>query len=210
MSGFVSLTDVFVQVIQGQVHDPEQVRDLYGRWLDEIAPGAAGWLSSTAGVTQDKEFVAVVRFASELAARANNERPEQTQWWQEMQDQLAGPATVRSCTRVATFGHARPDNAGFAQVVQGKTAKLSEAMEKVAETEQHHIYEHDIDVIGGLIADHGEGGFSELIYYPSPEAAHHGESGELPQTGVALVERLAGTIAGLRYLHLHDPIIRHH
>ncbi len=120
-----------------------------------------------------------------------------------MQRQLAGSATVYSCTKVATFGHPRPENAGFVQVVQGRTAKLSEVMEKVAETEQHHIYEHDIDVTGGLIADHGEGGFSELIYYSSPEAAH--QTGDLPQTGVALVERLTGIIAGLRYLNLHDP-----
>ncbi len=209
MAGFVALTDIFVQIVQGEVHHPERTRDHYERWFDQVAPGADGWLSSTAGVTEDNEFVAVVRFASELAVRANTQRPEHTRWWEEMQREFAAPATVHHCARVATFGESRPDHAGFAQVVQGTTGKLSEVLENVAETEQHHIYEHHLNVTGGLVADHGDHRFTELIYYPSDEAARHSGTEGLARKGVSLVERLAGVVADVRYFDLHDPIVRH-
>ena len=60
---------MFVQVIQGQVSDPEQARAALDRWARELAPGAGGWLGSTAGVTEDGRFIALARFESEEAAR---------------------------------------------------------------------------------------------------------------------------------------------
>ena len=39
---------VFVQVIQGQVADAAKVRAALDRWGQELAPGASGWLGSTA------------------------------------------------------------------------------------------------------------------------------------------------------------------
>jgi hypothetical protein len=63
---------MFVQVIRGQVSDPEQ-----------LTAGAPGWLGSTAGVTEDGRFVALARFESQEAARRNRDRPEQGQWWME-------------------------------------------------------------------------------------------------------------------------------
>jgi hypothetical protein len=44
---------MFVQVIQGQVSDPEQVHAALNRWSEQLAAGAPGWLGSTAGVTED-------------------------------------------------------------------------------------------------------------------------------------------------------------
>ena len=44
---------VFVQVIQGQVANAGQVQAAFDRWAQELAPGASGWLGSTAGVTED-------------------------------------------------------------------------------------------------------------------------------------------------------------
>jgi hypothetical protein len=40
---------VFVQVIRGQVTDAGKVREALDRWAKELAPGATGWLGSTAG-----------------------------------------------------------------------------------------------------------------------------------------------------------------
>jgi hypothetical protein len=70
---------VFVQVIQGQVADAAKVRAAMDRWGQELAPGARGWLGSTAGVTEDGRFIALARFESEEAARRNSGRPEQDQ-----------------------------------------------------------------------------------------------------------------------------------
>jgi predicted RNA polymerase sigma factor len=82
---------VFVQVIQGQVSDAGQVRAALDRWARELAPGATGWLGSTAGVTQDGRFIALARFESEEAARRNSDRPEQDQWWTETAKQTDWP-----------------------------------------------------------------------------------------------------------------------
>lgn len=210
MAGFMALTDIFARVIQGEVADPDGARETYQRWFAEVAPGAEGWLTSTGGNTDTDVFIAVEQFASVQAARLNDDRPDQAQWWQRMQRHFAEPPTVHDCRAVATFGPDRPEGVGSVHVVQGRTPELTDVMEKVAETAQHHIYEHHLDVVGGLIADHGDGQFTELIYYPSTQAAREGDSGELAERGATLVERLAGTVTNLRYLHLPDPVVRHH
>ena len=53
---------MFVQVIQGNVSDAAAVRARFERWRAELAPGADGWLGSTAGVTDDGRLVVVARF----------------------------------------------------------------------------------------------------------------------------------------------------
>jgi hypothetical protein len=40
---------MFVQVIRGQVSDPEQVHAALDLWSEQLAAGAPGWLGSTAG-----------------------------------------------------------------------------------------------------------------------------------------------------------------
>ena len=71
---------MFVQVIQGPVSDATAARAQFEKWMTELAPGAIGWLGSTAGVTDDGTLVALARFESEEAARQNSDRPEQTEF----------------------------------------------------------------------------------------------------------------------------------
>ena len=61
---------MFVQVFQGPVSDPAQVRQVMDQWVTELGPTADGWLGSTAGVTDEGWFVGLARFDSESAARA--------------------------------------------------------------------------------------------------------------------------------------------
>src|SRR4029450_706446 len=61
---------VFVQVIQGQVSDPEQARAALDRWARELAPGAGGWLGSTARGDEDGPVIAPARLAVEGAGTA--------------------------------------------------------------------------------------------------------------------------------------------
>ena len=75
---------MFVQVIQGQVSNPSQVRAQLEKWVAEVSAQATGWLGSTGGVTEDGRLVALVRFESDQAAQRNSERPEQSAWWEEM------------------------------------------------------------------------------------------------------------------------------
>ena len=70
---------MFVQVIQGTVADADQVRAAHDRWFEELAPRASGWLGTVAGVSGTGDFIGLVRFASEAAAR----RQEQVAWWEQ-------------------------------------------------------------------------------------------------------------------------------
>src|SRR5260370_13534165 len=89
---------MFVQVIGGQVSDPEQVHAALELWSGQLAAGAPGWLGSTAGVTEDGRFVALARFGSEEAARRNSDRPEQGQWRMEASKPFTGEAIFRDRT----------------------------------------------------------------------------------------------------------------
>ncbi len=75
---------MFVQVIKGRVSDPSKAKTTLDRWISDVSPGANGWLGSTGGVTKDGQLIAIARFESEHAARANSNRPEQDAWWKEM------------------------------------------------------------------------------------------------------------------------------
>ena len=66
---------MFIQIIQGRCHDTDRMHQLSDEWRDELGPGAEGWLGGTYGVTDDGEFVAVVRFESREAATRNSTRP---------------------------------------------------------------------------------------------------------------------------------------
>ena len=87
---------MFVQVIQGQVSDAGQARAAMDRWTKELAPGAEGWLGSTAGVTEEGWLVALARFESEEAAQRNSDRPEQDAWWSETATLFTGPVAFQN------------------------------------------------------------------------------------------------------------------
>ena len=95
---------MFVQVIQAQVSDAAAVREAMERWAQELAPGAEGWLGTTAGVTDDGRFIALARFDSAQAARRNSDRPEQGEWW----DQLSASVQRRGHVPGQRAGDAGP------------------------------------------------------------------------------------------------------
>lgn len=204
MPGTAPLRDMFVQIIEAPVADAGQVEAVYRRWFEDLAPGADGWLASTAGITEEGTFIAVVRFASQEAARRNSQRDEQGAWWDEMTTHLADEAVFHDSLHAATFGDGRPDDAGFVHIIRGKATDLEGAHARVAAEQQHHVNEHHLPVLGGLLATYGNGGFTELIYYPSEEEARDREGG-LPREGVMIVERVAGSVIDARHLHLRDP-----
>ena len=72
---------MFIQVIQGMCTDEAMLREQMDRWREDLSPGALGWLGGTYGMTDDGQFVAVVRFESREAAARNSLRPEQGEWW---------------------------------------------------------------------------------------------------------------------------------
>ena len=124
---------MFIQVIRGQVSDPEQVQAALDRWSEQLAAGAPGWLGSTAGVTEDGRFVALARFESEEAARRNSDRPEQGQWWAETAKLFTGEPVFRDSSDVTADVTGDPDEAGFVQVMQGRGSDPDRAREIMAQ-----------------------------------------------------------------------------
>lgn len=161
---------MFAQVIQGRATDPAGLRKQWERWIDDVKPNAEGFLGSTAGVTSGGEFIAVARFESEDAARANSNRPEQGAWWEETSQYIAD-AMFHDCTEVDVFGGGGSDDAGFVQVIQGKTKDVEKSRALDARMEPA-MRDRRPDVIGGVNAWHPENGrFTSVIYFTSEAEA---------------------------------------
>ena len=111
-----------VQVVRGRTTDPDGVRDAMERWRRDLAPSVASWLGATAGVTQDGRYIALVRFESERATKADSVRPEQDAWWADTSGLFDGEVTVRDGTAAYTHMPGDPHRAGFVQVIQGRTS----------------------------------------------------------------------------------------
>ena len=180
---------MFVQVIQGRIADAEAMRRALDRWAAELAPGAVGWLGSTAGVTDDGRFVALVRFDSAQAARRNSERPEQDQWWAETSKLFDGEATFRDSTDVTVDAVGDPDRAGFVQVVQGRGSDPERAKELMSQDSDKWA-EIRPDVIGSVAAGHDGGAYTMAMYFTSEAEAREGERKELPPELAAQMEEM--------------------
>jgi hypothetical protein len=195
---------MFAQVIQGRVGDAEALKAAVAEWLREQAPEATGWLGTTAGVADDGTFIAVARFDSAEAARRNSERPGQADWWTRTSRHFAGDVTFHDCDEVLTLQDGGSDDAGFVQVIQGHGN--ADAMRKmVAEGPSEEMRQYRPDVIGGTIALHGDGGFTQVVYFTSEEAAREGERKERPQEAQAKMAE-AFDPAGLTFIDLRDPM----
>ncbi|MDQ3953681.1 MAG: hypothetical protein M3279_12090 [Actinomycetota bacterium] len=161
---------MFAQVIQGRATDPAGLRKQWERWTEDVKPNAQGFLGSTAGVTADGEFIAVARFESEEAARSNSDRSEQGAWWEETSQYIENPM-FHDCREVDVFGGGGSDDAGFVQIIQGKTKDVAKSREIDARM-QPTLKERRPDVIGGINAWHPENGrFTSVIYFTSEAEA---------------------------------------
>ena len=157
---------MFVQVIRGQVTDPEQAHAALDRWSEQLAAGAPGWLGSTAGVTEDGRFVALARFESQEAARRNSDRPEQDQWWMETSKLFTGDVIFRDSSDVAVDVTGNPDKAGFVQVMQGRSSDPERARELMAQNPDDWAALRP-DVIGSVAVGHEDGAYTMAMYFTS-------------------------------------------
>jgi hypothetical protein len=197
---------MFVQVIQGKAKDPAQLRKQLERWDEELKPGAKGYLGSTAGVTADGEFIALARFESEEAARANSARAEQGAWWQETSRSLADPM-FHDCALVDLINEGGSDDAGFVQVIQGKVTDVDKARELDRAT-QSQMSEIRPDVIGGIVAWHPQNGrFTNAIYFTSEAEARakEKETSDSPEFEKYMSEWQAISDGEPKFLDLTEP-----
>ncbi len=142
--------------------------------MQDLSSGAVGWLGSTAGVTQDGRFIALARFESEAAARANSDRPEQDEWWAESSKLFDGEVTFHDGTRTEVDLVGDPDQAGFVQVVQGRVRDPDRARERMRSDQQARKV-HRPDVLGSVTVEYDDGGFTRAIYFTTEDEARRGE-----------------------------------
>jgi hypothetical protein len=188
---------MFVQVIRGHVSDADQVRAALDQWMRDLAPGATGWLGSTAGVTEDGRFIALVRFESADAARRNSDRPEQDRWWTEISKLFTSEVTFRDSTDVTVDVNGDPDNAGFVQFMEGRGTDPDRAKELMSQNPQEWAAFRP-DVIGSVAVGHEGGAYTMAMYFTSEAEAREGERKEPPP-------ELAAQMAEMNTLSIGEP-----
>ncbi len=197
---------MFVQVIQGRANDPTALRERFEQWDQQLKPGATGFLGSTAGVTADGAFIALVRFESEAAARANSERAEQDAWWRETSQYVDEPM-FHDCTLVDLINDGGSDDAGFVQVIQGKVTDLDKARE-LDRAMQDELGSLRPDLIGGVVAWHPrDGRFTNAMYFTSEAEAREKEreTSDAPEFEEYMRAYQAISDGEPTYLDLTDP-----
>jgi hypothetical protein len=195
---------MFIQVIQGQVIDADELRRAMDRWIAELAPGATGWVGSTAGVAEDGRFIASARFESEEAARANSDRPEQGMWWSQTEKSLSD-VVFHDCSDVTLINGGGSDRAGFVQVMQTTDSDVP-TLKAMNEQMGDSVTQMRPDVLGMTICVHEDGkGTTSLVYFTSEAEAREGEQKAPPPEAAAQMEEMGKAMGEVTYLDLRDP-----
>jgi hypothetical protein len=196
---------MFVQVIQGRVADPARVKAALDRWAEELAPGAEGWLGSTAGVTEDGRFIALARFESEAAARRNSDRPEQDRWWAETSRLFDGEATFTDSSEVDVDTNGDPAGATFVQAMQGRTSDPDRARRLMSE-DSTDWSSFRPDMLGSVAAGHDGGAYTMMMWFTSEAEAREGERKDPPPELKAQMEEMGALSVGEpEFFDLKDP-----
>jgi hypothetical protein len=195
---------MFIQVIQGQCRDADRLHQLSDEWRDQIGPEAEGWLGGTYGVTDDGQFVAVVRFESREAAMKNSTRPEQGEWWQRMSENFDGEVTFHDCDDVTMFLGGGSDDAGFVQVIQGRLTD-PERFRKFMAQPMDFLHDARPELLGGTVAIEPDGTFTQTIAFTTEAAAREGEAKEMSEEMRQATEEEFSGMQDVTYLDLRHP-----
>jgi hypothetical protein len=196
---------MFVQVIEGRVQDAAALRAAVDEWFRQVSPGAAGWLGSTSGVTDDGRAIALVRFESESAARANSERPEQDEWWAQTAKLFDGEPTFSESSDINADIVGDPGSAGFVQVMKGRSSNPERASELMAQDPEAWAAFRP-DILGSLSVGLADGAYTVALYFTSEAAAREGESKEAPENLKAQMEEMGSLMIGeTEFFDLKDP-----
>ena len=200
---------MFAQVIQGRTSDAEGLRAALDRWLQDVRPGAIGWLGSTVGITDDGTFVALARFESVQAAERNAERPEQSRWWEETSRLFEGDVSFRDSEDVTVELQGDPDRAGFVQVMQGRVTDAARAKEVMARMPSDVMAAFRPDVLGSVMIGYDDGAWTQVLYFTSEAEAREGERKEPPGELQEAMEEMGKLSVGeTTFLDLREPLLQ--
>ncbi len=196
---------MFIQVIEGRTSAGEELRRQFDRWHQELRPGAKGYLGSTGGVAEDGTVIFLARFEDEGAARANSERPEQGEWWNETAKHFDGEVTFRDCPDVDIMFDGGSDDAGFVQVMQGRS-RDRDRLKTMEDEFLPQLREMRPDLIGAVRAWDGDH-FVQAIYFRSEAEAREGETRMTSeqQGDAANAEEYMSLVEDVTYIDLKEP-----
>ena len=195
---------MFIQVIQGMCNDADRLHRQMDRWTEELEPGAEGYLGGTYGVTDEGEFVGVIRFASRADAERNSARPEQDAWWRETSACFAGEATFHDCDDVTMMLDGGSDDAGFVQVIQGRLSDAGKFRDLMMQP-MDMLHEMRPEIIGGTVAIDRDGFFTQTMAFTTEDAAREGERMQPPPEGMRMMEEMNALTSEVSYHDLHHP-----
>jgi hypothetical protein len=195
-----------VQIIEGRAADTAAMRRLMERWMDELRPGAAGFLGTTAGVAEDGTAIAVARFESADAARANSDRPEQGAWCAEMEKCYDGAVQFTESDDTETFLDGGSNDAGFVQIMKSDDIDRSSVARLDAAFERHAASWRP-DLIGGLRVWTGPTAAYDVSYFRSEAEAREGESKPPPPELAELFAEFEELMANTEFIDLKEPWI---
>jgi len=188
---------MFIQVIQAKSSKRDEVRALTDEW-GALPNEGSGFLGGTYGITDDGDFFGVVRFESRDLARANSERPETDAMAQRMAELMDGPPTFYDCDDVTVWLDGGSDDAGFVQVIQGKTDD-ADRLKQVMTDDTEDVRQERPDIIGGTFALTDDGTFINTIAFTDEASAREGEKNSSPP------EEMQSVMHDLTFYDLRDP-----
>ena len=191
---------MFIQVIHGKTNQRDELRSLAEAWRDEGGVEAVGYLGGTYGVTDDGDFLGIIRFASRDEAMANSARPETGAFAEKMAALMDGPVEFHDCDDVTTLLDGGSDEAGFVQVIAGHVDDPEPMKSMAADTGELRAMRPEI--IGGTLALEPDGTFFQTIYFTDEESARKGEQQEPPAEIRAQLESM---MAGATFYDLSSP-----
>lgn len=196
---------MFAQVIQGKTSDAEGFLGQMDRWEQELKPGAKGFVGSTGGVAPDGTVIAVVRFESEEAAKANSDRPEQGAWFEELSKYYDGEPTFINSGDITTMGNPS-DEAGFVQVMKIKV-KDRKAVEDLEAKLMPDLMAQRPDLLGALRVWDGSTSI-DFNYFSSQADAREGEKKMDAEMGEQMQQFMALSDGEPTFIDLPNPILR--
>jgi len=191
---------MFIQVIQGPCSREDDLRAVADSYRTDAGLGD-GWLGGTFGFTDAGIFLGIVRFASREAAMANSARPEVDAWSQRFVATFDSPPEFRDYDDVTVLLDGGSDDAGFVQVIQGRTT--DQASLDVLMGDPDGLRTMRPDVIGATWAFAEDGAFTETVAFTDEASAREGEAGAPPPPEVAAA--LQSIMEGAIFYDLHSP-----
>ena len=193
---------MFIQLIQGKCNRPNDLRRLLDRWQAELGPSSPGWLGATYGFAEDGTSVAVVRFESREKAMENSAKPEQDQWFNEVQKCYVGPMEFLDCDDVTTLLQGGSDSAGFVQVMRGRVADEARLKGLLDAPHADELHAARPEILGATLGITEDGQFVQTIAFTDEESARRGEQVAMPEE---VRETLDAAMADVTYIDLHEP-----